>query len=196
VPASSRNASVEVYALDAEQEQIPDSLSGFDLCLAWEVLEHLSNNPPFFVWQAIQTLKIGGYLSLTTPNALWHYLTTAQMYGHNALGLKLQPHIPFATHWRLYSPHEVAALAAEMGCTTVLLTTFLRTEPFSAKSRLFLRFLEYLRRDSGNGTPSIGQHIYLLSERKVQAKVWRPTWLFPDTVGSPDSLARLGAPNV
>jgi SAM-dependent methyltransferase len=181
-PASTRDARVEVYAVNAEREPLPESLRDFDLCICWEILEHLCHDPPFLVWQAIQTLKIGGFLSLTTPNALWHYLTTAQVFGENALGLRLQPHIPFATHWRLYSPKEVAQLSTRMGCRLRLLTTFLDTEPFSLKSRVFLWLVEYFRRRSGNGDVTVGQLIYLLGQKQEVQQPWRPEWLFPPTV--------------
>lgn len=191
VPASTRPANVEVYALNLETDELPPEVSDFDLCLAWEVLEHLCHDPPFFVWQAIRSLKIGGYLSLTTPNALWHYYTTAQLSGTNALGLKLQPHIPYATHWRLYSPKEVSELAESMGCKTAALTTFLKTEPFSLKSRFYLMALEAMRRNSGNGDCSIGQVIYCLSRKEQDRPVNRPHWLFPPsrTGGRTEHLA-------
>ena len=179
--ASTRDTRVEVYAVNAERDPLPQALRDFDLCISWEILEHLSHDPCFFVWQAIQTLKLGGYLSLTTPNALWHYLTTAQLFGENALGLRLQPHIPFATHWRLYSPKEVGQLATRMGCEQRLLTTFLESEPFSLKSRVYLSLVEYFRRHSGNGAMTVGKLIYFLGQKKTVEPLWRPEWLFPST---------------
>jgi hypothetical protein len=170
---------IELHALNIECDILPADLSGFDLCLAWEVLEHLSIDPPFFMWQATRRLNMGGYLSLTTPNALWHYYTTAHLYGDNALGLKLQPDLPFATHWRLYSPKEVAELSIRSGCSPEVLTTFLKTEPFSLKSAVFLRLVERMRQGSGNGACTIGQHIYLLSRREREGEYFRPGWLFP-----------------
>lgn len=122
-PASTRNVSIELFALNAEREVLSERLKDFDLCLNCEILEHLCDDPSFLLWQSIKVLRVGGYLSLTSPNALWHYYTTAQLFGENALGLQLQPHIPFATHWRLYSPKEVDELSSRMGCETRLLTT-------------------------------------------------------------------------
>ena len=179
VTASSRGVEVELHAVNAERDELPADLVGFDVCLAWEVLEHLHEDPPYFFLQATRRLRTGGYLSLTTPNALWHYYTTAQIFGDNALGLQLQPDLPFATHWRLYSPREVAELSAQSGCVPLTLTTFLKTEPFSLKSSLFLRLVERMRRGSGNGTRTIGQHIYLLSRKEREGEYARPAWLFP-----------------
>jgi SAM-dependent methyltransferase len=169
------------YALDLQQDELPRELSGFDLVLCWELLEHLRDNPSFMVWQAIRSLKTGGYISLTTPNALWHCYTTAQLYGTNALGLRLQPHRPFATHWRLYSPAEVAELCTAMSCRTVVTTSFLGTEPFSFRSRLFLALLRLLRRRSGNGECTYGQHVYVLARKDGASELYRPDWLFPKT---------------
>lgn len=173
---------VTLHALDVEVDPLPESLRGrFDLVLAWEVLEHLCVNPPHLVWQAILAARAGGVLSITTPNALWHYYTTAQVFGQNALGLRLQPHKPFATHWRLYSPAEVADLCTSMGCEVATITSFLNTEPFSLKSRLFLAALGRFRRRSGNGECSYGQFVHVQAVKRTEPALYRPPWLFPDT---------------
>jgi len=172
----------ELYALDIEAEELPGELQNeFDLVLAWEILEHLRQDPPFMIWQSIRSLKPGGCFSITTPNALWHYYTVAQLFGDNALGLKLQPHIPFATHWRLYSPREVKELCEQMGCREVDVTSFLKTEPFSWKSRLFQQGLRFLRRNSDNGACSFGQHVHVVARKSSDTDIYRPQWLFPVT---------------
>lgn len=173
---------VTLFALDVESDTLPVELRDrFDLVLAWEILEHLRDDPPRMIWQAIKCLRNGGFISLTTPNALWHYHTTAQLFGVNALGLKLQPHLPFATHWRLYSPWEVADLCVHMNCEVIEVTTFLRTEPFSLKSRAFLAALRWFRRASGNGDCSYGQHVHVVARKRGDPAPYRPEWLFPAT---------------
>jgi hypothetical protein len=136
---------VDSVAINAETEFLPGGLRDFDLVLMWEVLEHLCVDPAFMVWQAIKALRTGGTICLSTPNALWHVYTIAQLYGTNALGLKLQLHIPFATHWRLYSPSEVSQLLRSMGCRVQELTTFLDDEAYSWKSRVAHWALQLLR---------------------------------------------------
>lgn len=172
-----------IYAMDIESEALPEELiSTFDLVLAWEVLEHLCVNPPNLIWQAVSALRNGGIISVTTPNALWHYFTTAQLFGDNALGLKLQPHKPFATHWRLYSPREVGDLCTQMGCELTQVTSFLKTEAFSLKSRLYLAALKQFRKRSGNGDCNYGQVVHVIARKTSEAELYRPEWLFPATL--------------
>jgi len=39
-----------------------------------------------------------------------------------------------------------------------------------------------MRAKSGNGNCSEGQHIYLLSQKVADVSVWKPAWLFPETI--------------
>lgn len=172
----------EIHALNIEVDEMPtELLDRFDLVIAWEVLEHLCVDPARLVFQAVHALRMNGIISITTPNALWHCYTTAHLSGVNALGLKLQHHLPFATHWRLYSPAEINDLLSGTGCEPRLITSFLRTAPFSAKSWLFLQLLRFLRRNSGNGKCSYGQHAYVLGRKVREASLHRPEWLYPPT---------------
>lgn len=69
----------------------------------------------------------------------------------------------------------------DMGCQATTITSFLKTEPFSLKSRLFLTLLDLFRRNSGNGDCSYGQHIYVLAEKVRDTDLYRPEWLLPET---------------
>ncbi|HUY91138.1 MAG TPA: methyltransferase domain-containing protein [Pirellulales bacterium] len=171
----------ELHALNLETEPLPADLEAFDMVLMWEVIEHLCIDPAFMVAQAIKALKPRGVISITTPNALWHVYTTAQLFGVNALGLKLQHHKPFATHWRLYSPAEVAELTERMGCELGCVDSFLNEAPFSLKSRILQHALQFMRRKSGNGRCSFGQFVYVLAEKHRDAEIYRPQWLYPRT---------------
>lgn len=182
-PCVETRGNVSVYAFDVEGEW-PD-IGKFDVVLAWEVLEHLNRDPMRMLFEAIKATKIGGLLSITTPNALWHVYTLAQVSGSNALGLQLQPHIPYATHWRLWSPSEVAESLRKMGCEPTVVTTFLREQPQrSLKSRLAVWALERFRRNSGNGVCSVGQHVLVNARKRGDSEtVYYPEWLFPKTEG-------------
>jgi hypothetical protein len=182
-PASGKHHRVRIFALDIESDELPEDLCEFDLVLAWEILEHLCVDPSYMIWQSIHAAKIGGFISLTTPNALWHVLTIAQLYGQNSLGLKLQHHLPHATHWRLYTPAEVADLFENMGCIVQKKTTFLDESPFGWKSRMAHAALRYLRRNSNNGKQTLGKHLYVLAQKAHEAPQCRPTWLHPNTDG-------------
>jgi len=178
-----RKYETELWASNIEADEIPVELREFDLVLMWEVLEHLNLDPARSVYQGIRALKNGGIISITTPNALWHVLTIAQLSGINALGLKLQHHIPFATHWRLYSPAEVAQLCKQMGCRIDRVTSFLNDQPYpSFKSRLMLKTLRFLRRNSGNGECSYGQTVFVTATKESEKGLCRPDWLYPKTV--------------
>jgi len=99
-----------------------------------------------------------------------------------------------ATHWRLYSPAEVAELCKNMGGEIELVTSFLKTEPFSLKSRLFLAAINFLRRRSRNGTCSHGQHIHVIARKHSDAEIYRPQWLFPD--GFRENTTQFGSPRL
>jgi 2-polyprenyl-3-methyl-5-hydroxy-6-metoxy-1,4-benzoquinol methylase len=171
-----------LYAFDAETSDWPD-IGQFDLVTMWEVLEHLSVEPTRFLFNAIKAAKIGGTVSLTTPNVLWHVLTIDHLFGGNATSLRLQHHIPYATHWRLWSPSEVAECFRAMGCEVTASTTFMHEKPYpTLKSWLMVRALEFLRRNSGNGDCTVGQHL-LVNAKKVSEplEVYKPNWLHPQT---------------
>jgi len=98
IPAANEEDAVEVErcAVDLEINTLPEELGQFDLVLAWEVLEHLCVDPTRLIWDGLKHTRNGGYFSVTTPNALWHYYTTAQIFGDNALGLRIKTKYPIA----------------------------------------------------------------------------------------------------
>lgn len=183
-PDGQGKCDVALYAFDVETEDWPNILKGFDLVLLWEVLEHLKDSPSRMLYQAIRATRVGGTLSLTTPNALWHVYTIAQIFGGNALGLKIQHHIPFATHWRLWSPAEVSECFEKMGCASRP-TSFLDEGPYpTLKSRIAIKLLQRMRKASGNGPCSTGRHVHVLAQKHSEPEMeYRPEWLYPRTEG-------------
>jgi hypothetical protein len=183
-PDGQGKCQVSLYAFDVETDDWPNTLTGFDLVLLWEVLEHLKDSPTRMLYQAIRATRIGGTLSLTTPNALWHVYTNAQISGGNALGLKIQNHIPFATHWRLWSPAEVSECFEKMGCASTP-TSFLDEGPYPRlTSRIAVSVLHWLRKGSGNGLCSTGRHVHVLAQKHSEPQMeYRPAWLYPTTEG-------------
>lgn len=170
----------QAHALDVEREPLPDELTGFDLALLWEVVEHMQADPAMAVWQGIRGLKVGGIISITTPNALWYQHTLNHVRGANSVSLRLRRTYPFSTHWREYAPGELADLVERMGCRPVFVGSFLDPDAASWKGRAARRVIEAFRRRSGNGHPSGLRHAMVIAEKVRHAELVRPAWLYPD----------------
>ena len=47
MPASSKKIKIELYALNIEKDSLLPEVKDFDLCINWEILEHLCQVPPY-----------------------------------------------------------------------------------------------------------------------------------------------------
>jgi len=68
-----------------------------------------------------------------------------------------------------------------MGCCALAVTTFLKTRPYSWRSKLMQIALEFLRAGSGNGACSIGEYVHVLARKERESDLYLPEWLFPKT---------------
>ncbi len=59
-----------VKTLNIEKEKFPFHTSSFDLVLMTEIVEHLTINPRVYLKEVMRVLKPGGFLFITTPNAV------------------------------------------------------------------------------------------------------------------------------
>ena len=92
---------------------MPAAEDYYDLVVFTEIMEHITFNPVLFWRRIYQILKVGGFIYITTPNALtpWKILATIK----NALTLRgagLPMHRIFDTvtyghHWKEYSGREM-----------------------------------------------------------------------------------------
>lgn len=169
----------DAYALDLERQPIPEHLTGFDLTLLWEVVEHLHRDPAFALWQGVRSLKIGGRISVTTPNALWYEHTVNHLAGRNSVSLKLRQTYAFSTHWREYAPCELADLLRAQGCEVLRADSLVQPPLGSIKARITGRIIERLRRGSGNGPSSLGRHAHVIAQKTEDRPIARPAWLYP-----------------
>ncbi|MFO0850490.1 MAG: hypothetical protein U0871_18320 [Gemmataceae bacterium] len=170
----------QAHALDVEREHLPDGLTGFDLALLWEVVEHMQADPAMAVWQGVRGLRVGGLISITTPNALWYQHTLNHLRGVNSVSLRLRRTYPFSTHWREYAPAELADLVERMGCRPLFVGSFLDPDAASIKGRAARRAIELCRKGSGNGNPSGLRHAMVIAEKVRESELARPAWLYPD----------------
>lgn len=77
-----RTLEAECYALDLESEPLPVEDETFDYIICSEVIEHLDVDPMFMMSEINRTLKMGGVLVLTTPNAVSTHSIRKILSGH------------------------------------------------------------------------------------------------------------------
>jgi SAM-dependent methyltransferase len=66
-----KEAGIEVYRIDLNNEPLPFAGESFDLITAFELIEHLWNKD-FFLKEVFRVLRKGGFFILSTPNlASW-----------------------------------------------------------------------------------------------------------------------------
>lgn len=63
-------ADQHIKTLNIEKEKFPFHQGSFDLVLMTEIIEHLTVNPRVYLSEVKRVLKPGGYLLITTPNAV------------------------------------------------------------------------------------------------------------------------------
>jgi SAM-dependent methyltransferase len=96
---------------NVETDRYPYPDASFDIVLCCEILEHLGSNPSHLLRESHRILKPGGYLMLSTPNAVRLENTLRMLRGENVYA-PYSGYGIYGRHNREYSPWEVGELLA------------------------------------------------------------------------------------
>ncbi|CAD7089477.1 unnamed protein product [Hermetia illucens] len=108
------------YKADTIENFAKDNLERYDAVVLSEVVEHVENVPKF-ISSAVDTLKPGGSIFITTPNRTIPMLVTGIILAENVFRI-----VPQGTHqWNKFiTPLEMQRILESLNCTTVLLNGF------------------------------------------------------------------------
>ncbi len=101
---------IPLYEVNIELNTWPFKNQTFDTLVWTETLEHLTCDPAFAWQQANRTLKTGGTLLFSVPNALY-WVRAVQLLAGKNIDDPYSWHGPFGRHNRLYTIKEITTLA-------------------------------------------------------------------------------------
>ena len=118
--ASSRGKTIfecETDLFNAEKDRYPYPDGHFDLVLACEILEHMSRDPMFMLFECARVLCDGGALIVTTPNVASHTSVARALTAvQNPQIYSLYPWVETESpHVREYAPGELHDAIAAAG---------------------------------------------------------------------------------
>jgi len=136
---------------NVEEDVFPYPESEFDIVLWCELLEHLTADPTYALYEIHRVLKPGGLLLLTTPNVLaWQNLWKLAL-GRNIYDV-YSGYGAYGRHNREYTPQEAVQLLQACGFEPIEL----RVEDIYTHSGSF-RLAKGLRKDWGDNIFVLGQ---------------------------------------
>jgi len=110
---------------DAERVKFPYPTNHFDTVVCGQILEHLRHDPIAMMSEIYRILKPGGFLVLTTPNAISMNALTAIL-----CGTQPGPQVRFRSHGetepryaREYTPTEISQLLVDAGFNIINVET-------------------------------------------------------------------------
>ncbi len=168
----------EYRHFNVEKDRFPMKNKSYDAVLFCEILEHLTVDPVHPLVEINGLLKDGGWMIMTTPNAL-RYENIAKL----VMGRNIYPHYSgygaYGRHNREYTPAETKALVEGLGFSVERLYTKVtgsyRIEGFSIKR--FRRLIQFFT------TANRGGNIYMLARKTGEAVPSYPDWLYTSMGG-------------
>jgi SAM-dependent methyltransferase len=165
----------ETDIFNAEKDRYPYPDGHFDLVLACEILEHLSRDPMFMLFECARVLCDGGALLVTTPNVA-SYTSVARILTavRNPQVYSMYPWVETESpHVREYTPGELyEAVSAAGFCVEYLFTEKIQGYNSDVWVRELLKQLDLpaaLR----------GEQLYCLARKQSGAStVRRPEFLY------------------
>ncbi|MBV9746832.1 MAG: methyltransferase domain-containing protein, partial [Acidobacteriia bacterium] len=164
---------------DAEKDPFPYPDNHFDTVLCCELIEHLSADPMHMMAEIDRVLKPGGYLVLTTPNAVSVRALSAILQGYHPgfFTAYIRPRDsgePEARHNREYAPREIRQLLENAGLEVVRLETGeFREEPHPG-----FEWVHHLLKHYKLETELRGDDIFALGRKTGPVKERYPAWLY------------------
>lgn len=106
----------ECFSVDIEKTPLPAPDNYFDYVLCSEVIEHMEIDPMFMLSEINRVIKPGGFIILTTPNAVSSRSLTKIVYGLEPY-FYMQYHKPgnYHRHNYEYSIHSLAKVLKSAG---------------------------------------------------------------------------------
>ena len=98
-----------------ETDPIPFPAPPFDVVLCCEVIEHMTSDPVQALATLNESLRPGGQLVLTTPNAARLGVLANVMEGIHSMHDQYSGYGPYGRHSREYTPGEMGALLRHAG---------------------------------------------------------------------------------
>jgi SAM-dependent methyltransferase len=101
------------FNLEADSPPFPEA--PFDVVLCCEVIEHMTSDPVQALATLNETLRAGGHLILTTPNAARLGVAVNSLAGVHGTHDQYSAYGPYGRHSREYTPGEMKALLRHAG---------------------------------------------------------------------------------
>ena len=135
-----------VKKCNIEKESLPFEDNSFDLILFFEVLEHLMFSPMFALKEMRRVLKRGGFLMLTTPNAVSLTKRLQLLLGKNIYWelFDFYARYPYERHNREFTMREVLTLLKRYDFEVVKYRYFCWWKPSGKIVGSILHFLQLL----------------------------------------------------
>ena len=170
VTGQGESVDFEYHNVDIQTDSLNFPNGYFDVILFCEVLEHLTNDPMQALLRIKQALAPGGYLVLTTPNAV-RWQNVSHMIGGGNVFDNYSAYGPFGRHNREYTPTELKALLEHLGFTIEEFFTSDVDDAHKDDAHQYMHLLES-RQDE------LGEYMFVRAKNSKDAKSEKPHWLY------------------
>jgi 2-polyprenyl-3-methyl-5-hydroxy-6-metoxy-1,4-benzoquinol methylase len=109
-----KSLGVEGHFAWVGEEQIPIPDESIDVAFAGDVIEHLPTTPKWFLLELMRTLKPGGYIVITTPNAVRLTVRLRVLLGYSNWP-PVSQYIDLGQDWRYHMGHHKEYSGPELG---------------------------------------------------------------------------------
>ncbi|MBI3666827.1 MAG: methyltransferase domain-containing protein [Acidobacteria bacterium] len=166
---------------DIERDTFPYPDDYFDVVIAGEIIEHLIYDPMHMLLEARRTLRDGGYLLITTPNAGSITSVARALEGRNnpqVFFLYARPRPdepPEIGHMREYTAYEIGEAVKAAGFEVQSLFT-----TFTPEFATYLPLLHFLH-ENGYSVENRGEQTYCLAVKRTSLTIDRyPLLIYTD----------------
>jgi SAM-dependent methyltransferase len=165
-------------SFDLEHDPLPFPAASFDVTLCCEVIEHMTNDPLRALARVNESLRPGGTLVLSTPNATRVHQVWRALAGEDGFHDQFSAYGPYGRHNREYTPHEIASLLETAGFDIdELYTANVRPSgrpAAEALAGLVVGAARALRRQPAH----LGEYTFVRAVRRRPPDARKPAWLY------------------